>query len=177
MLDRPEAAIQGVSVAEIRTTLASAGAGGGELLLALTRAALGWAALAVLFVLGVTVAVTAVTGNLGPIEAAQGRGLGVGRLRVGGVALLAVAVLALGLSWAQLVPVVAGASRAVDASADGLVLLWHGWLQSVLAVVGSVLVLAGLLELWLARRQQTQALYQSVEQAREDMRRRGSRRA
>jgi hypothetical protein len=172
----PEPALAGELGAALRAALAEPTAIGSSAWPLVGRA-LRWAAASAALVLGVVVVVAAVTGTLGPTDRAQRRALHVGRVRVRGAVLIAIAALALGTIAGRLVGVVAAGSRAVHASPAGLLALWHGWCVRALAVAGAVLVVAGVLELWLVRRQRIQALYQSVAQAREDLRQRGGRRA
>jgi hypothetical protein len=146
-------------------------------LMDLVHAALAVAGVVVAMVLGVVLLVATLTGGLGPIDAAQRRGLALGRVRVSGLPLVAIAAAALLISGGQLAAVVAGASRAVDASEGGLVAAWQGWAMHTAWMLALVLVGCGLVELGLARRRLRLALHQSVAGAREDMRRRGGQRA
>lgn len=111
-------------------------------------------------VAGLVVVVASVNGGLGWVERGRGRGLGVGAQRSwlrGGVQLLAP-----WLALALLVGVCAGAARAVDASEAGLLALWWTWLQRGLVGLGGLLLLAGGLDLALARRRLWLALHRSA---------------
>jgi hypothetical protein len=113
-------------------------------------------------------------GGLGPIDRqALGR-LRPRPVRLPALGLAAVAVLSAGLLVGALRPVAAGAARAVDASPDALAELWQIWLVRGLAITGGVLLIAGAAETLLLRRGIRQALYSTVEEAREDRRRAGS---
>jgi hypothetical protein len=109
---------------------------------------------------GLVVVVASVNGGLGWVDRAVGRGLGVGAQRStlrGGLMVLA--------PWSALLVlagVCAGAARAVDASEAGLLALWWGWLMRLLVGVGGLLLLAGGLDLALARRRLWQALHRSA---------------
>jgi hypothetical protein len=180
-LSDPAAAGPGQMSEAIRETLKAAlvasPADVAPVLWPLVFGALTWAASMAALVVGLCVLLAIVTGTLGPIDRSERASVEAGWLRVRGVALVVIAGVALASICGHLVAVVAGATRGVDASSSGLFLLWHGWFVRSLWVAGSVLVVAGGLELWLARRQRAAALHQSVAQAREEIRQRGGRHA
>jgi hypothetical protein len=180
-LSEPTAAGPGEMNESIRETMKAAlvasPADVASVLWPLVFGALTWAACMAALVVALCVLLAIVTGTLGPIDRSERASVEAGWLRVRGVALVAIAAVALASIGGQLVGVVAGGARGVDASSSGLLLLWHGWFVRSLWVAGSVLVVAGGLELWLARRQRTAALHQSVAQAREEIRQRGGRHA
>lgn len=128
-----------------------------------------WLALGWLLGLALALGVGLSTGQVGPVAG--------GRERLDAPAprppvllgLLIVLGLGLGLG-AELVGVVAGAARAVDASEAGLVALWRGWAAQGLAVLGLGLGLAGLFELVLERRAHRFSLWQTPQQARDEAR-------
>lgn len=99
-------------------------------------------------------------GRLGWVDRDAGRGLGVGSQRswLRGALALVVPVLAA----AVVSGVCAGAARSVDASEAGLLALWWAWLLRVLLGVGSLLVVAGLIDRGLARRRLWLALHRSA---------------
>jgi len=106
----------------------------------------------------------ALGGRLGWVDAAAGRGLGVGSQRSGlrgALALLVPVVMVV-----MLASVCAGAARAVDASEAGLLALWWAWVQRLLFGVGCLLVLVGVFDRTLARQRLWRALHQSVEEVR-----------
>ena len=142
---------------DLRGALEASAAGGGiksvELLSALLR---GFGAVALLVLV-----LAALGGRLGFVDAAAGRGLGVGSQRSGlrvVLGLLVPVVVAV-----MVASVCAGAARAVDASETGLLGLWWSWVQRLLFGVGGVLVVAGLLDRSLARHRLWRSLHQSAE--------------
>lgn len=66
--------------------------------------------------------------------------------------------------------VLAGAARAVDASATGLLTLWLGWLGRLLRLGGGILVAAGFAELILDEIGRRRALYRSLSEVLEELR-------
>jgi hypothetical protein len=71
---------------------------------------------------------------------------------------------------------IAGAARAADASADGLVALWHGTALELASAIGVAMVAVGVLEAWWARSDRLELLRPTPEQARDEARDRGGRR-
>jgi hypothetical protein len=71
-----------------------------------------------------------------------------------GAGLLALAAVALGGAPA-------GAARAVDASGEGLSVLWLAWLRRGLVAIGLVSLVAALTDLWLGKRALWRALHQT----------------
>jgi hypothetical protein len=139
-----------------------------------TLVAGGWLALVFAGVaVGARIAVGLLTGGLGPIDASLRPGLRAAVSRTAALPLVVIAaVVAFGVA-AELLPVVAGASRAVDAPAPALAPLLRAWVVHVSAIGAIVLGAAGLVELALDRRRRDRSLYQSYAQAREDRRARG----
>ncbi len=106
----------------------------------------------------------ALGGRLGWVDAAAGRGLGVGSQRSGlrgALALLVPVVMVV-----MLASVCGGAARAVDASEAGLLALWWAWTQRLLFGGGCVLVLVGVFDRALARHRLWQSLHQSADEQR-----------
>ncbi len=112
----------------------------------------------------VALAVAALAGGVGWIDARAREGLAVGAMRSPARGLLAVLVPALTIG--MLAGVCAGAARAVDASEAGLGALWWAWSQRLLLGVGTLLAVAGVLDLALARRRLWQALHRSPDDLR-----------
>lgn len=92
-------------------------------------------------------------GRVGPLDGAWGPAL---------VGALALVVMAWALRGAP-----AGAARAVDASAAGLLAMWGEWLRRGLVTLGCVSLAAAALDLWLARRRIWRALHETSAEARE----------
>lgn len=117
-----------------------------------------------------------VLARLGPIEPDVGRGLGVAavpvRMRLG----VGLGALFLALASFELRARTAGAARAADASADGLIALWHGTALELVAALGLAMIAVGALEAWWRRSDRLVALQPTVQQARDEARDRGGRR-
>lgn len=115
--------------------------------------------------LGCVLAATAISGGLawvrreprlgrvGPLDGAWGPAL---------VGALALGVMAWALRGAP-----AGAARAVDASAAGLLAMWGEWLRRALVTLGCVSLAAAVLDLWLAQRRIWRALHETSSALRE----------
>jgi hypothetical protein len=119
---------------------------------------------------GVALLVAVGTRSLGHVEDRPGDRLP-GGIRAPGTALLAVLGLSGLVAAAMLAPVVAGASRAVDATEASLVLLWTRWGTHLLGTAGVLLIGAGIAEHLLMRRSLWRDLHLTPAQAREDARR------
>lgn len=117
---------------------------------------------------GLAVVFALVTGSLGWVDDRAAEELGVGSRRSGARGVLAFAVPA--LAAALIVGVCAGAARAVDASADGLMTLWFAWLRGGLVGAGGLLLVAGLVDRRLARHRLWRALHQTVAEVRAERR-------
>jgi hypothetical protein len=141
-----------------------------------TLIAAGWLALVFAGVaVGARIAIELLTGGLGPIDHSLRSSLRAAPTRAYVMPLCVIAaVVALGVA-AQLAPVIAGASRAVDAPAPALAPLLRAWVVGASATGAIALGAAGLLELALDRRRRDRSLYQSHAQAREDRHERGGR--
>jgi hypothetical protein len=113
-------------------------------------------------------------GRLGPIDV--DRNLAIEqppiRVRVG----LGLGALLFVLGAFELRARMAGAARAADASADGLVALWHGSALELATAIGVAMIAVGVLEAWWARVDRLLVLRPTVEQARAEARDRGDRR-
>ncbi|HFE45268.1 MAG TPA: hypothetical protein ENJ18_07200 [Nannocystis exedens] len=112
----------------------------------------------------------ALTGNLRPIEAGDLRKLKAGRRREPALAWLGLILLAISLGVHR--GVLAGASRAVDATPTSLPVLWTIWAIDVLTISGALLLIGGLVELLLDERLRRQALHRSPHELREELRER-----
>jgi hypothetical protein len=124
--------------------------------------------------LGVVLAAGLLQGRTGPIRRRELQRLGIASSpRPAVFGLLVVGTLAVLVLLGALDEVAAGAARAADASNAGLALLFRTWGSRVAATVGGVTLIAGLVELALARRQIWRALHQSVEEHRRELRERG----
>jgi len=106
------------------------------------------------------VAAMVLGGRLGWVDRYAGRGLAVGSQRSWMRGALAVLVPV--LAAVLVAGVCAGAARSVDASEVGLLALWWAWLLRVLVGVGSLLVVAGMVDRALARRRLWRALHRSA---------------
>ncbi|HEY0134585.1 MAG TPA: hypothetical protein VGB85_10905 [Nannocystis sp.] len=112
----------------------------------------------------VAVAVAALAGSLGWVDARAREGLAVGELRSAGRGLLALLVPVLVVL--VLAGVVAGAARAVDASEAALIGLWWAWAQRLLVGVGGLLLVAGVVDRALGRRRLWLALHRDPDELR-----------
>ncbi len=128
-------------------------------------ALLGLAALASLSAAGIT-------RDLGPADHARRARLRVGAGERPSPTLAWVGLILLWITLAIHRGVLAGASRAVDASPEALAALWYAWGVEVLTTGGVVLVLGGALELYLDERARRRTLYRSHEELREELRER-----
>ena len=136
---------------------------------------LGLGFIAAALVAGAALVATA-AGRLGWVSHGQRARLGrVQRERPGfrQVLLGLLVALAIGI---VLLDVLAGAARAPAASQVGLGVLWQTWVVRTFAYGGTVLVGVGVLELVLERRARDRALFQSVQEAREERLAHGGRR-
>lgn len=160
------------ALAEPATTrLVDAFAAGGDLGALWRLVAPIWLALLVAAA-AATIAAAAASGTFGGVEARRLERLGaVDEHRTPGLAVVAaiVAVAIFLLDRGAL----AGAARAVDASAAGLHLLWIGWFARLLRIGGGLLVAAGFAELILDEIGRRRALYRSMSEVREELRGRG----
>ncbi|MCA9690004.1 MAG: hypothetical protein KC636_10380 [Myxococcales bacterium] len=86
--------------------------------------------------------------------------------RGGGLAQLTLLVPALLVALAAARGVMAGGARAVDASLEGLGLLWSLWMIRTLGTLGAILLIVGFFELLRARARLTRALHLTSEEAR-----------
>lgn len=141
-----------------------------------TVIAAGWLALVFAAIaIGARLAIAMLTGGLGPIDASLRPSLRVAPSRTASVPLAIVAmIVALGVG-AELLPVVAGAARAVDAPRTALAPLLRAWLVHTSAIAAAILGVAGLVELAIDRRRRDRSLWQTHAQAREERRERGPR--
>ena len=115
------------------------------------------------------------TGGLGPMDASLRPSLRATPSRTAAVPLAVVAmIVAVGVG-VELLPVVAGAARAVDAPRTALAPLLRAWLVYTSAVAAVILGVAGLVELAIDRRRRDRSLWQSYAQAREERHERGRR--
>lgn len=112
----------------------------------------------------IAVAVAALAGSLGWVDARAREGLAVGELRSAGRGALALLVPVLVVL--VLAGVVAGAARAVDASEAGLAGLWWAWAQRLLVGVGGLLLVAGVVDRALGRRRLWRALHRNHDELR-----------
>ncbi len=131
----------------------------GSALLAL----LGLAALA-------SLAAAGLSRDLGPVDHARRARLRIGAGDRPSPTLAWLSLILLGLTLAIHRGVLAGASRAVDASPEALATLWYAWGVEVLTIGGVVLVLGGALELYLDERARRRTLYRSHDELREELR-------
>jgi hypothetical protein len=160
----------------VRAVLAGQGAEVFAYATALAQDALGLLAMSMAIVLSAVVIAALALGRIGPIDSEAAQGLGIVepplRLRIGvGLGALLLAVLSLELRGR-----IAGAARAADAGASGLLALWHGSAVQLLGVLGLAMTAVGVLEAWWYRHDRLLALRPSVEQARAEARERGGRR-
>lgn len=118
------------------------------------------------------VMVAIATGTLGAVDREVGRRLGAAAIRPSFVALTLLGLVAVVLVATSLESLIAASSRAVDTSAEGVQLLWSAWASRVALLASVVLGLVGVLELGLARTSIVRALFQTVDDARRDARRR-----
>lgn len=111
--------------------------------------------------------------NLGPVGPRSGdlpTGVRTPALAIAGLVLVAFTVLA-----AALVPVTAGAARAVDASEVALAGLWARWATHLLGTSGVLLLVAGVVEHLAMRHGLWRDLHMTRAQAREQSRQPGGR--
>lgn len=110
-------------------------------------------------------------GSAGPVDRARSRRLRLHGTGEPGLGLLLVAAALAIIALLALRGVIAGAARGADADLTALTALWSAWLLRGLALVGALLVLAGVFELVLSERARRRALRQTLEELREDARR------
>ncbi len=118
------------------------------------------------------VVVAIATGTLGAVDRDAGRRLGAAPIRPSLIGLTLLGLVAMVLFASGLESLIAASSRAADASAGGIELLWSAWASKVALLASVVLGLVGVLELGLARTATVRALFQTVDDARRDARRR-----
>ena len=143
---------------------------------ALAIDALGLVAAIAAIVLAAIVIASLLLGRLGPITPELAHGLALPqppvRVRVG----VGLGALMFVLLVFELRSRIAGAARAADASADGLVALWHGSTLALATSLGIAMIAVGVLEAWWARSDRLELLRPTPEQARDEARARGGRR-
>lgn len=118
------------------------------------------------------VVVAVLTGTLGAVDSDAARAVGSAGMRppVLGLSMLSVVAVVLIASGAE--ALVGAAARGVDASALGSAELWSAWVSRAALMSSMVLGLVGLAELLLVRRARFRSLFQTVEDARREARRR-----
>lgn len=146
------------------------------LLLGTVDAALTWSATAMASLVAAMLLAMLLSGSLGPIDRDALQGLHVAPRGTAWVLPIFGGVAALFALYLVLVPLLAGAARAPDASRLGLSLLWSTWARRIATATGGVLLVAGLVELVVERERWIRALYQSVDEARRERKRDRSRR-
>lgn len=138
-----------------------------------------WSSIAIVIAVAavaVAVLVGAIVGKLGAVDRNEARRLGTSVHVPTSVWSVAVGLFTLvGIAWACS-GVLAGAARAPAASPAGVTELWATWAVRLPAVAGTILVLAGLVELLLEHRARRRALFLSVEEARRERQAHGGRR-
>ena len=117
---------------------------------------------------GAAILVRVMTGGLGPIDGRARARLGPVSARPGLAATLPATVLGLLAALVLVAGVIAAATRSVDATQAGLLVLWQEWAVIALASVSTVLIGIGLLELTSWRSARWRALHQTVQDARRE---------
>lgn len=111
----------------------------------------------------------AMTGRLGPVQRGARAQLRVPSVRSGAIPLTLLSLIAVVGIVLAVQGVLAGASRAVDASAGGISQLWVSWPQRVWAAAVVVLGLVGWVELVSSRRRVAASLAQTRQQVLDDL--------
>lgn len=126
---------------------------------------------------GLSIVLTVVSGAWGSIDPRARARLGLGRTTGGGLPRAALVLALVFLLGFVSLGVIAGSARAIDATPSSLAMFWRVWTVRLLVWVGAGCVVAGLVDLVVQGRVRWLALHQSVQEARDEARERGSRRA